>query len=95
MGIPKRYLELTFATIESTPVTQRIQEYLAREAPRGRCLVLMGPTGTGKTTAAVCALRAWSGDGRFVFTLDLVSTVSAGDFRERHGALKQAKRAEC
>lgn len=94
MGIPKRYLEVTFETVETTPVTQRVREYLAHEAPRGRCLMLMGPTGTGKTMAAVCALRACSSEGRFVFTPDLVSTVTAGAFQERHGALKLAKQAE-
>jgi len=58
MGIPTRLIDASFAAGRETEVLNRAMVYAKEEYEHGKCLVLMGPTGVGKTYAAVAALRA-------------------------------------
>ena len=58
IGVPTRLLDASMASTRRTPALERVATYLAGEYERGACLVLTGPTGVGKSYAAVAALRA-------------------------------------
>ena len=63
-GVPKRFLGASLDVGRPTMALRRITEALGGEIQAGRCLILAGPTGTGKTYAASAALRAF-GRGHF------------------------------
>ena len=59
IGVLSRYHEASLETGKPSPALDRVRQYLKDDDVReGRCLVLAGPTGVGKTYAAVAALRA-------------------------------------
>ncbi len=60
LGIPPRLLLAALDWDPRTAALDRVTAYLDNdEAEDGHCLVLMGPTGTGKSWAAAAGLRAW------------------------------------
>jgi len=72
LGVPPRLQPASFATSTPTPALHRTREFLATEAPQGRCLLLCGPTGVGKSYAAAAALRDWrQPGGQFLYWPDL------------------------
>jgi DNA replication protein DnaC len=59
IGVPQLYWVATVENSEPRPVIARITRYLTDgEFTNGRCLILGGPTRSGKTHAAVLALRS-------------------------------------
>jgi DNA replication protein DnaC len=56
MGLPPRIIEDSVSPRE-TPALLRARAFLEDDLPRGRCLILAGPTGVGKTVAAATVLR--------------------------------------
>lgn len=58
IGIPRRLFGATFDAALPLPAITRMREFLDVDAAVGRCLVLSGPPGVGKTWAAVAALNA-------------------------------------
>src|SRR5262249_32621109 len=58
MAIPARYSTATFDTGRATGALERAKCYVEQEYSQGGALVLAGPTGTGKSYAAIAALRA-------------------------------------
>jgi DNA replication protein DnaC len=59
MGVPTRFLDVGLGADQDTPAIRRVGQYLTGgEYVAGRCLVLGGPPGTGKTTGGVHALYA-------------------------------------
>lgn len=58
-GVPRRLLEASVRG-KSTAALTRATHYVEQEFRQGCCLVLTGPTGVGKSYAAVAALRAVS-----------------------------------
>lgn len=59
--IPPRYWNATFELSRKTPAVERVREWAANEAPKGRALILCGPPRSGKTHAACCFVRHWEG----------------------------------
>lgn len=68
--IPLRLRSASFERGQHCPALERAQQYVLQELAQGACLVLMGPTGVGKTYAAVSAIRD-----------ALIRTGAWGDFR--------------
>lgn len=61
VGIPRRLRGATLrAPARATPALERVAAYLVSDFSAGRCLVLTGPTGVGKSWAAAAAIRATS-----------------------------------
>lgn len=72
LGIPPRLQPASLESSAPTPALQRTRQFLATEAPQGRCLLLCGPTGVGKSYAAAAALRTWpQPGGQFLYWPDL------------------------
>jgi DNA replication protein DnaC len=68
MGIPARLREASFEGQSiPTPALTFAARYMVDDYPYGRCLAMLGPTGVGKTYAAVACLRAARGGGFFYF----------------------------
>lgn len=67
LGIPKRLHAASLTTSTPTPAITRVGLFVTTEAPHGRCLVLCGPTGVGKSYAAAAALRRWHPPGSTFF----------------------------
>jgi len=65
MGIPARLIDASFTAGRETEVLNRARVYAQEEYEHGKCLVLMGPTGVGKTYAAIAAMRAIRDSSRF------------------------------
>jgi DNA replication protein DnaC len=90
MGLSRRWLECTL-TWKPTAALDHVWTYRETGLPQGRALVLLGPTGVGKT-AAVCALALsqltdrWK-PVRFYRTPDLVRQLLNGDFAARDALL--------
>ena len=59
IGVPRRLLEASLRG-ERTAALARVEDYVRADFDAGRCLLLAGPTGVGKSYAAVAALRAKS-----------------------------------
>lgn len=57
LEIPRRFSRVSFQTAQRTPALLRVKTYCAEEFAAGCCLVLLGDTGVGKTTAAIAAIR--------------------------------------
>jgi DNA replication protein DnaC len=54
MGVPARFLDVGLGADQDTAAIRRVGQYLTGgEYAAGRCLVLGGPPGTGKTTGGV------------------------------------------
>lgn len=58
IGIPKRLWWASFDDARPTEAITRAKAWVEKDFPNGRCLMLAGATGVGKTLAAVAALRA-------------------------------------
>ena len=63
-GVPLLFRRARFATSTATPALDAARQFVAHDLARGRCLVLAGTAGTGKTHAAVCVLDAARGVAR-------------------------------
>jgi IstB-like ATP binding protein len=57
LKVPTRYLGVSFETSNKTAVLTATEQFVDDEDMWGKCLVLLGPTGVGKTLAGFCALR--------------------------------------
>jgi DNA replication protein DnaC len=61
LGVPLRVAKVLMSIAEEgaapTPALARAREFVERDVPKGRCLVLAGRAGVGKTVAAAEALR--------------------------------------
>lgn len=89
-GVPKRLLIATLDGGKPTPAIKRIAEFCIKgDLAAGRCLVLTGPTGVGKTFAAVAALRM-VGQGRFWYFPAVCGALLDPD---RRGAMLEAVKA--
>jgi DNA replication protein DnaC len=56
IGVPSSLQEASFGS-QATSAMLIVRKYVAEDAAAGRCLLLLGPTGVGKTWAAVAAMR--------------------------------------
>lgn len=78
MAVPQRFSEAHLSDLTDT-VAQALAGYAA--APAGRNLVLVGPTGTGKTHAAVAVARQLHGEGwelQFTPVVELLDELRPG-----------------
>lgn len=57
LGIPARLQSASFITSTQTQAITRTRLFVTTEALHGRCLILCGSTGVGKSYAAAAALR--------------------------------------
>ncbi len=57
LNVPPRLYTASFEASQDTAAVRAVREFLDDPANTGRCLNLLGPTGVGKTYAAVCGLR--------------------------------------
>jgi DNA replication protein DnaC len=91
VGIPRRFFGASFEAGEPTAALDRARTFAARDVRMGRCLVLNGPTGTGKTYAACATLNALRGyQRRFVHFPGLCGALlDAGRRREALDIAKQ------
>jgi DNA replication protein DnaC len=89
IGIPKRFWGASFLAGAATPALQRAQAFAGRIAD-GRCLLLSGPTGTGKTYGACALLNALPGWGRFFWHFPALCGALLDPGRRR-AALESAK----
>jgi DNA replication protein DnaC len=64
IGVPPRLLRATLEPLKETAALVAVQRWLETHYAAGRCLVLAGPTGVGKSVAGAMALRARPGTGR-------------------------------
>lgn len=96
LGIPPRLREASFKTALPTCALESARRFLATEAPQGRCLILFGPTGVGKSYAAAAALRArdrWDRPGgQFLYWPDLCARLLCPESRQE--AMKAATAPE-
>ena len=90
IGVPMK-LARTASMVRgrSEPALVRTRRWLDDEWPSGACLVLSGPTGVGKSFAAVAALRAMAGGRRFFYFPSLCGAWLDGDRRKE--ALERAE----
>jgi len=84
--LPRSLVGVTFEGSDLTPALERARRFLEREAPRGRCLVMSGETGRGKTWAAAAVLNAWEGAGLFWQMGGLARLLLSGPWEERERA---------
>lgn len=59
-GVMKRYANVTIDTLPDTTETAYVRKYaknILQNIERGTGMILMGPVGTGKTTAAIAVMR--------------------------------------
>jgi DNA replication protein DnaC len=64
VGIPRRFWAASFEAGEPTAALEQAGKFAARDVQEGRCLILSGPTGTGKSYAACATLNALRGHQR-------------------------------
>jgi hypothetical protein len=81
LGIPPRHLDDTFEALQGKAV-DAARRYVEEDLVKGRCLVLIGPYGVGKTAAACAALRA-VGRGSFVYFPEFCRMALSPDERDR------------
>ena len=92
-GIPRRYWDVCFETARPTAAILALQQFAGAGLPAGRCGVLMGATGTGKTYASVALLRSATRFGwRFWYFPALVGAWLDSD--RRADALRSALHTE-
>ncbi len=69
--------------VVATPSLGRVRHFLQGEIAQGRCLVLLGPPGVGKSWSAAAGLWAWSGHTRrFWYFPDLAAALMDAQRRE-------------
>jgi DNA replication protein DnaC len=71
-GIAARYRAAAFETSSPTPALTATRDFLEDDENEGRCLVLAGPPGRGKTWCAHCAyrrVRVWETDQAAFFSM--------------------------
>ena len=91
IGVPRRSFGASLEGGLASPALDRVRQYIQNDEMRkGQCLVLTGPTGVGKTYAAVAALRAQPhSPRRFFYFPALCGAVLDSD--RRREALDAAK----
>ena len=85
LGIPDRRVWASIHSSQNTPALARMRRFLQHEFEDGRCLSLLGPTGVGKSYAAVAALRWYAEDtsrGWFYYFPKLCAELMDQDRRE-------------
>jgi len=65
-GVPERYLDVQLEGARQTAAIDAVRGWLGIDSCAGRALLLLGPTGTGKTFAVVAALAAVAERSRLV-----------------------------
>lgn len=74
---------------KKTPMLEAVRAYMLNQAGAGKYVALSGPTGIGKTFAAVAALRAWEGNSRrFLYVPTLCRELQR--FETRTAAMERA-----
>jgi DNA replication protein DnaC len=89
-GISRRFLQVAFASIDATPAVAQARRFVTTDALQGRAMFLLGTVGSGKTTAASAAVRAWPTGARFVSAVDLARDLLDRDTREDARELLEA-----
>lgn len=92
VGIPQAYMQAEFATATKTKAIEFAQNYVEADATKGRALLLTGPTGSGKTFAAVAAIRAHVGKSKRLLYFPLL-IAALRDFSTSKEALESALHA--
>src|SRR4029450_8594365 len=95
--IPSRYEGVSLETSRPTPAVVAVRDFLDDEEHCTECLVLAGPTGVGKTQAAIAGFRreaVWAcGPGGAVFyTMSTLARSFLGEDNDE--TLRRAKAAE-
>lgn len=84
IGVPARHRHARLATSKPLPALERAKIFLRDELPRGRCLVLAGPPGGGKTHALCCILaEATSYTRRFHYMGNVAGIILDGGSERR------------
>ena len=93
LGVPRGLQGISFSSVEETRCVQLVLEYRPRVVD-GRALVLLGPTGVGKTVATVALLDSLLPDLQVRQRYELGPTLvrQFGDFSVRDQALKRCAR---
>jgi DNA replication protein DnaC len=79
IGIPPRFFGASFDSSLPLSSLARTREYMEADFQVGRCLVLHGPPGVGKTWASVAALNSARSAGRcFRYFGDVVASLFDG-----------------
>lgn len=94
-GLPRRYWEASFEGPRETQAMTAARQYAAMDCQHGeyeiragRCLVLAGPTGTGKTWAAAAVICSIRGRSRFHHASALMRCFLSD---ERDAAMREAE----
>jgi len=94
LGVPRGLQGISFSSVEETRCVQLVREYRPRVVD-GRALVLLGPTGVGKTVATVALLDSLLPDlqvrQRYEFGPTLLRHLSG--FSTRDQAFERCERA--
>jgi DNA replication protein DnaC len=88
-GVPMRFLGATLRG-EQTAAIIATRDFLNDGAQRGRCLVLLGPPGVGKTYAGAAAILAWPRPAWFLHA----DTIAQAAARDHHELLEIVERAQ-
>jgi DNA replication protein DnaC len=94
IGIPPRFFGATFDTSVSVSSLARTRAFMDTDFLLGRCLVLAGPPGVGKTWSSVAALNAARSAGRcFRYFGDVVAALfdSGPAWRELRDLLQRVQ----
>jgi DNA replication protein DnaC len=75
VGVPLIYFDTSLSNCRATKAVEIIRKFHAEEAKQGRGLVLLGPTGVGKTYAAAALLNEVEGCGFFIHAQELARAV--------------------
>lgn len=78
-GIPLRYRNAMLTESKETSAIRVVREYLL--APKGRCLLMIGGTGIGKTYAAIVGLNAWPKNSKRFFPFPSLCGELLGELR--------------
>lgn len=88
-GIPLRYRNRDLRGVKNTEAEKFTTEYLQLHAREGKCLLLIGPPGVGKTFSAIQCLEAWRKSSKRFFPFPSLCGELLGDTRTE--TLRKAK----